>query len=229
MKSRRIRLFVCENDLERERCSELVGSVANAAELEFEISVLLLATALEDDMGPFCVLVLLDEQLVERFKAKAQGEMIGVILLGKARPEPMLVDNATDQDEIAVLDDIAETAHKGELLRLIGEFELSSLLADLALVQDYDIVAEIVELELLERGNNLFAVVLFVENAEGQNEQRVIGVDIQHAVIAALINVDHEIAEAALRCSRALSRLDNRIEVEFEERELLFLVLRHYP
>jgi hypothetical protein len=40
-------------------------------------------------------------------------------------------------------------------------------------MQDDDVVAEVVELEFLKRWHDPFAVMLLVENAESQNEERV--------------------------------------------------------
>lgn len=56
----------------------------------------------------------------------------------------------------------------------------------------------------------------------------VVGIDGMHAMIPAFVDVDDEIAEAACRRRGALAVLDHRIEIEIEERELLFIG-RHAP
>jgi uncharacterized membrane protein len=62
-------------------------------------------------------------------------------------------------------------------------------------VKDDLVMAEVVEFELLQGGHNLFTVVSFMENAEREHEQRVLGVNLAHAVIPTLINVDNVFAE----------------------------------
>lgn len=216
LQPRRVGLLVGENDLERQRRAELVLTVANPAELQFKVLVLLFAAAFEDHVGLLGVLVLLDEELVECLKAEAEGEMVGVAALDVAGAEAVLVDYTADEDEVGIVDDPAEAVDKAELFSFIGELERPGFFADFALVQDHDVVAEVVELELLERRDDLLAVMLFVEDAESQDEQRVVRIDGLHPVISALIDIDDEVAEAPRRCGGALAVFDHRVEIEIE-------------
>lgn len=69
--------------------------------------------------------------------------------------------------------------------------------------------------------------MLLVENAEGQNKKRIVGVNILHPMIAAFIDINDEIAVAPRRCDRAFLFLDDGVEVQLEKRELLVSVLIH--
>ena len=147
--------------------------------------------------------------------------MIGVASFNLARAEAVLVDHAADQDDVGPVDDPAETVDETEFLGFIAELERAGFLAGFALVQDYDVVAEVVELELLERGDNFLAVVLLVEDAKCQHEQRVVGIHGLHAVIPALIDIDDEVTKAPGGRGRALAVLDERVEIEIEQGKLL--------
>lgn len=62
--------------------------------------------------------------------------------------------------------DAAKSIDKAELFSLVGKLEWPGFFANLALMEDHYVMAEMVELELLERGNNLLAIVLLIEDAK---------------------------------------------------------------
>lgn len=96
--------------------------------------------------------------------------MIGVIALGKLVSEGVLSDNAANQYEIALVDYLAKLIYKIGLFRFIRKFERSNLLADIAFVKNHDIVAKPIEFELLDRRNDLLAVMAFIKYTEGRTK-----------------------------------------------------------
>lgn len=70
-------------------------------------------------------------------------------------------------------------------------------LTNLKLMQPDQIVPHMVELEFLNGWNDLFAVMPFVKDAEGEDEYGVVGIQLLHPVVAALININDEVAESS--------------------------------
>ena len=113
--------------------------------------------------------------------------------------ENEVVDDTTDEDEVALVDDPGQLAEKVLLRLSAAEPERSRFLADLMFVQHDQVVTKVIELELLQGRNNLLAVVPLVEDAKSQHEYRVVGVHRLHAMITAFVHINHEIAEPANR------------------------------
>ena len=72
--------------------------------------------------------------------------------------------------------------------RVPEQGEVAGVLADVPLVEDDLVVAEVAELELRDHREDRTGVVRLLEDAEGQNEDRVVGVDRSEAVVAALVD-----------------------------------------
>jgi hypothetical protein len=66
------------------------------------------------------------------------------------------------------------------------------------LVKNYDVMPKVIEFELLYLWNNVIAIVSLVEHTECQNKDRILGVDGDQIVIAALIHIDDIFAEIGL-------------------------------
>src|SRR5690606_1732536 len=83
------------------------------------------------------------------------------------------------------------------------DIERAFFLANLVLMQNDLIMPEVVELELLKGGNDLFTVVALVKDTEGQHKYRIVIIDTLQAVVAAFIHIHDIFAEWArrqLRC-----------------------------
>jgi hypothetical protein len=72
---------------------------------------------------------------------------------------------------------------------------MSLRLPDLALVQDYLLVAEVLELQPKHRWYGESRIVLFGEQAQRKHEDRVVRVDGRETVVAALVREYDEVAE----------------------------------
>jgi len=66
----------------------------------------------------------------------------------------------------------------------------------ISFLQDYQIVPEPIEFQVLDTGHGCPHVICLPENAEGQNEQGVLRIDRLQAVVAAFVDVDDEVTEA---------------------------------
>ncbi len=114
----------------------------------------------------------------------------------------LFLNDATDQDEIAGLNDVGEFDQEIVLvLPVLKELEIPFLLSNFMFMQDNQIMAEVVELELLESWHNPFAVIPLVEDTEGKDKYRIIDVDGLHTVIATFIHINDKIAELPKRWS----------------------------
>lgn len=79
--------------------------------------------------------------------------------------------------------------------------ERAGFLAYFVFMKHNQVMAEMVEFELLQGRDYVFAVVALVEYTESQNKYRVIGIESLHSMVPALIHVDDEIAEFPDRCN----------------------------
>ena len=73
--------------------------------------------------------------------------------------------------------------------------ERASFLAYFVFMKHHQVMSEMVEFELLQRRDNVLAVMAFVEYTESQNKYWVISIEGLHSMVPALIHVDDEIAE----------------------------------
>ena len=132
------------------------------------------------------------QKLMQRFQTEAESQVIGVVSKCLLFTKQGLVDDATDQDEIAGLDNAGHLVKKAMLVRSGREQagECSFFFSDLELMQPDQIMPHMVELEFLDSRNDLFAVMSFVKNAKSEHEYRVTGIQLLHSVITAFINID---------------------------------------
>ena len=64
------------------------------------------------------------------------------------------------------------------------------------------VMAEVVELQLLDRRNDFFAVVSLVENAQRQDKHRICRIDADQGMVATFVNVDHIVAKTTFTPGR---------------------------
>ena len=108
------------------------------------------------------------------------------------------IDHAADEDEVAAIDDAGQFVQKTFFMRSALEPETAFLLSDVVFVKDNVIVSKLIELEPLQSRNDRFTVMPLIENAEGQDEDRVVGIENLQAMVPTLINIDYKITEMTL-------------------------------
>ena len=83
---------------------------------------------------------------------------------------------------------------------LAVELEAPFFLADLVFVQNDKIVTKVVELEILERRDDFFALVPLVKDTKGQRKNGVVGIHRLHTVVTTFIDINDEVAVWPERC-----------------------------
>ncbi len=102
-----------------------------------------------------------------------------------------LIDHAADHDEVILFSDRSEVVEKTILVGLRGkDAERALLFPDLIFVENNLVMTKVLELKLLERRNDLLAVVALVKDAERQDKDGIICVDRLHAVVSAFIDIN---------------------------------------
>ena len=112
------------------------------------------------------LLTFLCKKVMESLQANVECDVVRIGDFSIETAQSILVHDACNQDEVALHHDVREPSQKFFATRQMAqEGEIASLLANVGLVKDDAVVAEVVELELLDRGNDLFTVVPLVEYA----------------------------------------------------------------
>tara|TARA_R100000306_G_scaffold62465_1_gene70581 strand:- start:29726 stop:30232 length:507 start_codon:yes stop_codon:yes gene_type:complete len=149
-------------------------------------------------MSELVVLSLLFQKVIKRFKAKPQCDVVRVRIGLSLRLEPPLINYATYQDEVTLLDNFGEMPKKMKpLLSTTENIESASLTPYFVLVQNNLVMTEVVELEFLQGRNNLLAVMALVKDTKGEHKYWITLVYRLHSVVATFIYIDYVFAEAA--------------------------------
>ena len=107
----------------------------------------------------------------------------------------ILPDCSGNYRELGAIDQLIQVVQEAVTLRpALEEMERSRLPSDLALVQNHDIMAKLLEFESLQTGYHELNVVVLSEDAEVQYEHLIIRVDRGETVVAALVDVEHVVA-----------------------------------
>lgn len=131
--------------------------------------------------------------------------MIRIVLKQALLPQHLLANDATDQDEVARLDDPGQLIQKAFLFLPTAKQEASFLLADVVLMQNDDVVSDMAKLERFDLGDHRVCVMSFVKNTKRQNKDWVIGIYPLNTVITALVDV-HDVITELRRYRRSVKR-----------------------
>ena len=195
LKADRVDPLVGEHDLEPRHRAVMVRSIENPTEGKLELVVLPFASPLNHDVGHALMLPPTTEKVIGARHAELERQLVGVCGAGIGPGVPLLVDHGSHDREIGLIDQTVQFVHEGvTLLPVLQEHERRILLADVAFVEDHDVVAELLELERLDPGNNDMRVVILLEDTEIQDEYGIALVDDLKAVVAALVDEDHIVA-----------------------------------
>ena len=203
LQSNGVHLLIRKDDVERQGAAEPISAITEASEFQFELVVFFLASAFHNHMGQPVLLPFLLHKLKKCLQAEAERQVIRIgVQAAVLDPQLLLVHYRADEDEVALFNQAVQLFDELPFRSAMGELEIPLLLTDLMLVQHHKVMAEVVKLELVERGYHFFAVVLLVENTKAENKDGISRVQRLHAMVAAFIDIDDEIAELTRRTGR---------------------------
>jgi hypothetical protein len=104
-----------------------------------------------------------------------------------------LVDNGDADSHFCGGDQAREVGHERFVRRRLGQHgERPQLLADLPLMEHDLVVTPVFELQALKIGRHAGNVVLACHNHEGERKDRIVWINVVHAMVPAFVGVDDE-------------------------------------
>lgn len=197
LKPGRVHFLVGEDDrkIGHSRAHEILA-VGDATECEFELTIFGLAATFEDAMNRASGPSAFDDMRPKSLHAECQSELVGVRWIAVTQSQLPFVDDGGDDRHRRAGYDGVEISHERVAATLVLEkFERNNLLAHFPFMQDDHVVPEPFQLEGLQRRNDDADVVGLLEDAEGQNENRIIGIDHSEVVCPAFVDVNDNVAE----------------------------------